>query len=155
MVPSSVRRVAAVVLVASALGLGACSEGSAPTAAEYVAAADRVCQSAADTLTELEQEYDVAAWEAAATGESNLEVDRPERWVRSTIVPQYRSMLGGLMGLPAPDGDAAYLTDLYGDLDLKIKDLHQRPAQGRALIRDDAELQQRFESYGMEICGSV
>ncbi len=154
MAPSSAPPVAAVAL-ALGLVLGACTQATGPSPAEYVAAADGVCQAASDKLAELEQEYDVAAWESAATGEGNLDVDRPERWVRGTIIPQYRSMLGGLLRLPAPDGDAAYLRDLYGDLDGRIRDLNLRPSQGRALIRDDVELQRRFESYGMEVCGTV
>lgn len=154
MVPSSLRRALAVAVLAG-LTLGACSESSSPTAAEYVGVADEFCKSVDDRLADIEKDYDVATYEAAATGENNPNVDRPERWFRSKIIPQYQSMLDGLRGIQPPEDDIAYLTDLYQDLDLRIQDLNLRPSEGRDFIRQDELLRNRFESYGMEVCGTV
>lgn len=150
----SVRRALALAVLAG-VTLGACSDSSGPTAAEYVQAADGLCQSIDDQLTEVEKDYDVAAYEAAASGEGDLNVDRPERWFRAKVLPKYQSMLGGLRSIQPPDDDIAYLADLYQDLDLKLKELNLRPSEGRDYIRDDVELQNRFESYGMTVCGTV
>lgn len=147
-----VRHLFAVVAL-PALLLGACSEEVAgPTQEQYAASADGVCKATDDKIAALYEERDLATWVAAEEGESYTYGDRPERWVRAKLVPEYRRMSGGLKSLAAPDGDAAYLRDLYADLDARIEVLHRRPSDGRDAIRADTELQDRFTSYGMEVC---
>lgn len=149
------RRLALVALpVALVVGAG-CTEASAPSQEEYTAAADAVCAASSDKLAQLEEDYAEETREAQETGESSLNVDRPERWMRARIVPEYERMSGNLKSIPAPDGDVAYLSDLYADLDRRIAVLHIRPSGGRDIVRDDEDMQRRFRSYGMEVCGRV
>lgn len=144
----------AAVPVALVIGAG-CAEATAPSQEEYTAAADAVCTGSGDKLAQLEDDYAAEALEAQETGESSLNVDRPERWMRARIVPEYERMSANLRSIPAPDGDVAYLGDLYSDLDRLIADLHSRPSRGRDIVRADEDLQRRFTSYGMEVCGTV
>ena len=141
---------ASVVLLASG-----CSKGSGPTQEQYASMADSVCTASDERMDELRKSYDESVYEAALTGEESTYVARPERWLRARIIPAYESMSGQLRGLRPPDDDAQYLADLYADLDLLIKDLNQRPSQGRELISEDERLRDRFASYGMEVCGTV
>ncbi len=132
-----------------------CSREAAPTQAEYAAMADSVCTSRDEKMNDLQARYDESVYTAAITGESSANVARPERWMRAEIVPEYWGMSSQLKSIPPPSGDANYLGDLYSDLDRLIVDLNSRPSRGRALISEDAELRQRFASYGMKVCGTV
>jgi hypothetical protein len=153
--PLRLRLVALAVPAVLLAGVGCSQASGGPTQDQYVAAADGVCQSAGERFTELEEEFRVETWEAAVAGESNITLERPERWVRVKVVPQYESMSAGLKGIPPPEGDGAYLSDLYADLDARIETLHRRPSDGRQVVNEDTLLQERFRSYGMEICGTV
>lgn len=137
------------------LFVASCSQAAPPSQAEYVATADRVCESVGDRIEDLEEEQEERIEERDRTGKPSAYADRPERWLRARIVPQYESMSNQLKGLAAPDGDHIYLRDLYSDLDRRIEDLHTRPSKGRDLIRLDERLRDRFESYGMRVCGTV
>lgn len=114
--------------------------------------ADDVCDSADENLDELFMEQSVEELRATTTDEAPVYVERPERWVRAKVVPAYESLSNRLKGLPRPEGDAAYLSDLYADLDARIEVLHRRPSDGRGVIESDDLLRDRFESYGMESC---
>ena len=149
---SPVRRLLLALVVPSLLAVAACSEATGPTQEQYAAMADRVCETTEEKLTELDAEYDAMKWDVASNGEENAYVDRPERWVRAKIVPQYERMASSLKGIPRPEGDATYLSDLYSDLDQRIEVLQIRPSDGRAVIEDDDQLRQRFASYGIEKC---
>lgn len=142
-----------------ALGLAVvavgCSKGTAPSQGQYVATADGVCEAQDERMDDLQRRYDESRAKAAMTGEESANVARPERWMRAEIIPEYETMSGQLKSIRPPSGDATYLGDLYSDLDRLIVDLRSRPSRGRALISEDAELRQRFASYGMEICGTV
>ena len=138
-----------------ALVSGACAKTPAPSQEQYVAAADSVCNARDEKMDQLKEQYDVAVYEAAITGEESANVARPERWMRAEIIPEYQGMAGQLKGMRPPDGDHQYLADLYSDLDRLITDLHSRPSRGRELISEDQNLRHRFESYGMKVCGTV
>jgi len=146
------RLLPALVLPAVLLAATGCSEAAGPTQEQYAAAADGVCEATDEKLEELGEERDVAAWESASAGEGNTYVERPERWVRAKVVPEYERMSSRLKGMQPPDGDRAYLADLYADLDARIEVLHNRPSDGRAAIDGDARLRERFASYGMDEC---
>ena len=125
-----------------------CSEASGPTQEQYASAADGVCKDADKRINDLYKEQ----WEATAAGEQSTYVERPDRWMRSKVVPEYERLSSRLKGIRPPDGDTAYLSDLYSDLDARIEVLHNRPGDGRAVVDDDALLRDRFEAYGMEKC---
>ncbi|HEV7722196.1 MAG TPA: hypothetical protein VGO60_12975 [Iamia sp.] len=148
-------RLIALALPVVLLAAAACSKAAAPSQEQYASMADSVCESTGEKLTDLEEQYDVEKYEAAATGESTITLDRPERWMRVKIVPQYERMSSSLKGIPPPEGDGTYLSDLYADLDERIETLHRRPSDGRDVVRKDTLLQQRFRSYGMETCGTI
>jgi hypothetical protein len=135
-----------------AVALPACSESAAPTKDQYVSMANSVCAGTAEKLDELFEDYEVAKYEAAASGESSTYVDRPDRWMRAKIIPEYERMSGNLKGIQPPDGDGAYVADIYADLDRRIEVLHNHPGEGRAVIEADAGLRTRFASYGIEGC---
>ncbi len=67
-------------------------------------------------------------------------------------MPEDEGLSARLKGVRRPDGDAAYLSDLYADLVTRIEVLHNRPGDGRVVVDGDARLRERFESYGMEKC---
>lgn len=139
------RLVVCAALVAAGSGCARLQGGGAtPTKAEYVAAADQVCAEAETAIDEVE----VEAME-------NPDPARDQRWVRAELVPAYRGMVGALRGIPPPDTDGAYLADLYDDLDHAIEILRQSPSLGRARVRDDTDIRNRFSSYGMKVCGRV
>lgn len=141
--------------VAVSVLAASCAETPPPSQAEYAASADRVCESVEERIEELEEEQEDRIEERQRTGRPSAYADRPERWLRARIVPQYESMSNQLKGLTAPDGDHAYLRDLYADLDRLIEHLNVRPSEGRSLIRLDERLRDRFASYGMHVCGTV
>jgi hypothetical protein len=134
------------------LAAPACSEPDRPSQEQYASMADGVCKATDEKLTELYEAYEVAKYEAAASGESTTYVDRPDRWVRAKVIPEYERMANGLRGIPPPDGDDAYVADIYADLDKRIEVLHNHPGDGRAVIDDDPGLRTRFEGYGIEQC---
>lgn len=139
--------------VAAVLVVGACSDASGPSQEQYAAMADDVCKDGKEKVDELYMAQAVDEMEAAADGgDASVYVDRPERWVRAKVVPEYEKLSSALKSIPAPEGDAAYLGDLYGDLDQRIEVLHSRPGDGRAVIEADELLRDRFTSYGMEEC---
>ncbi len=159
--PSSVRRgrrgslrSLVVVLALSALGVGCAPAAPAPTQAEYVAVADLVCEATGERLDEAEEELLVELEEEKADGGSLL-AQRPDRWTRAETVPAYRDLEGSLRGIQPPDDDGTYLSDLYDDLHRRIEELRLSPGKGRDLIRGDDALRTRFETYGMEVCGTV
>ena len=78
---------------------------------------------------------------------------RPDRWVRSQVVPAYEDMAGRLRGIRPPDGDATYLAGIYEDLAHRIEILRLTPGGGRDVVRADEDLRRRFASYGMEAAG--
>jgi len=154
--PPLALRLVALALPVALLGLAGCGASAAgPTQEQYAAMADGVCQGTGEKLTQLEEQFQIDTWEAAEEGESNIVLERPERWMRVKIVPQYENMSGTLKSIQPPDGDGAYLADLYSDLDARIETLHRRPSDGRDVVRKDKLLQDRFRSYGMEVCGTV
>jgi hypothetical protein len=151
--PPRLRLALAPLLLATLVSGAACSSGGGgPTQDQYAAVADELCAGTEERLAELQQQHDEEVYIAAATGESGTYVDRPERWVRAKIVPEYRKLSGNLKGIQPPDGDVAYLTDLYADLDARIETLHRRPGDGRAVINGDSLLKERFASYGITEC---
>ncbi|HEX7131285.1 MAG TPA: hypothetical protein VF228_01845 [Iamia sp.] len=143
-------------LTLAVLAVAGCSKSAGPSQEQYVAVADDVCASTEKRLEELQEAHDADLYEAAATGESGIYVDRPDRWVRAKVVPAYQGMSNGLKGIQPPDGDTAYLTDLYADLDEHIESIHLNPSaeEGKALRTPDTRLTDRFASYGMEVCGT-
>lgn len=153
-------RPATVVALVVALTLGSvagCASSTGPSQAEYVAAADEVCQSVDDRLADLEETYeeDLRGGDDAASDAAPAVDPRPERWVRARVIPQYKRLDGGLRGITPPGDDARYLADVYDDLTALIAELNLRPGQGRDLIREDEELRTRFSTYGMKVCGRV
>lgn len=141
---SASRLVPALAVVAVLLG-GACSRGAAPPSqADYVAAADAACERRGEAIDELEEEV-------LADPDHN----RPERWIRADLVPEYRKLSNELRSLAPPSGDATYLSGIYADFDRRVNWLFSRPSEGRAAVRDDERLQLRFAQYGMEVCGTV
>ncbi len=153
--PAAPRPVPVVTLVV-ALALGSvagCASSSGPSQAEYVAAADGICQSTDDQLADLEETYQE---ELRGGDDAAPAVDpRPERWVRARVIPQYKRLDGGLRGITPPGDDASYLADVCDDLTALIEELNLRPGQGRDLIREDEELRTRFATYGMKVCGRI
>jgi len=147
----TLRRLSAVVAGVVVLAAGACSDAAGPTKEQYVAMADDVCQETGEALDELYMDHAVDEL-LAASGEENVYVDRPERWVRAKVVPEYEGLVNRLRGIPPPDGDAAYLSDLYGDLEVRVELLHNRPSDGRQVVEADPQVRDRFTSYGMEAC---
>lgn len=137
------------------MGTGCVLGVKTPDKAAYVQAADDVCQTAKDDLED--EEKDLAEQEKAGQidGEVTLDVARHDRWVRSKIVPIYQRMENELRGLVPPEGDGAYLGDIYDDMGRLITQLNSTPAEGRDLLRQDKELIRRFDTYGMEVCGRV
>lgn len=146
------RLLLAAVSTALLVAPGCAQKASGPSQEAYVAAADGACEAADQKIEDLYHELAVATWDAAAAGESYTYADRPDRWVRAKLVREYRNLSGSLKGIPRPDGDATYLSDLYADLDARIAVLHRRPGDGRDAIRADAQLKDRFASYGMDVC---
>lgn len=131
----------------------ACSDPAGPSQEEYVAMADGVCKDAKERIDTLYMDYAVEQVEAAAgTVDDSVYLDRPERWVRVKVVSAYKGMAGALKGIQPPDSDAAYLSDLYADLDATISTLHRRPGDGRAAIETNALVRDRFTSYGITEC---
>lgn len=131
-------------LLAGTLAIGCSRVSPGPTQAQYVAVADQVCeahQAEIDTVVKEER--------------SEPDPARTERWIRADLVPEYRKMADALRGIRPPEGDEAYLADLYGDLAHQIDLLHSRPSEGRALVQEDEDLRRRFSSYGMKVCGRV
>lgn len=151
---SPVRRRLVALLVPALLVVvaSACSQGAAPSKDQYIAMANSVCEATSEKIDELYEAYEVAKYEAAATGESPTYVDRPDRWIRAKIVPEYERMSGNLKGIKPPDGDAAYVADIYADLDRQIRFTHDVPSYGRTAVESDRGLRTRFESYGIESC---
>lgn len=145
---SPVRRLLPLLVPVALLAATGCSEAAGPTQEQYASAADGVCKDAAKRIDELYAEQ----WEATAAGESSTYVDRPERWMRSKVVPEYERMSSRLKGIQPPDGDLAYVADLYSDLDARIEVLHNRPGDGREVVDRDELLRDRFEAYGIEQC---
>ncbi len=150
---SSVRRLLLALLGTTLLlGASACSEASGPTQEQYAAMADDVCEAAGEEIDEVYMDRAVDELLAPMAEEGNVYLDRPERWVRAKVVPEYESLLGRLKAIPPPDGDATYLSDLYADLDARIGVLQARPSDGRAVVESDAQLRDRFVTYGIETC---
>lgn len=147
------RRVALAAVVAVA-AVGCAPDVPAPTQAQYVARADDVCQQTDDRLEELQEAYDEDLEEEAAEGGSGVD-QRPGRWIRARVVPQYKKMDQTLRGIPAPEDDGPYLQDLYDDLSRAVEELRLGPSKGRDFVREDTELRNRFATYGMEVCGEV
>lgn len=147
-----VRRLLVVAVVPTLLAVAGCSGSSGPSQEQYAAAAEGVCKASGEKLDELYMAQAIAEMEAATGGESTTYVDRPERWVRAKIVPEYERLANSLKGIQRPDGDAAYLSDLLADLDRQIEQLQLEPSGGRATIEADEGLRDRFESYGIEGC---
>jgi hypothetical protein len=145
---SPVRRLLPLLVPVALLAATGCSKASGPTQEQYASAADGVCKDSAKRIDELYAEL----WEATAAGESSTYVDRPERWMRSKVVPEYERMSSRLKGIQPPDGDLAYVADLYSDLDARIEVLHNRPGDGRDVVDGDKLLRDRFEAYGIEWC---
>lgn len=154
---SPVRRVAPILLVpallAAAAGCG--GGGGGPTKAEYAAVADGICADAGKKVDDVYMDLAVDQLLAPMTGEESVYFERDDRFVRAKVVPVYEGMSNNLKGIQPPDGDGAYLTDLYADLDKVIQSLHRVPSSGRAVIEQDQQVRDRFESYGMETCPPV
>jgi len=133
----------------------ACVDQPAPDKAAYVEAADDICDEADDDIEdEIEDLLDEIA--AAREGEeATLNVTRRERWTRSKIIPIYERMDSRLRSLRPPEGDHAYLGDVYDDLSRLIVEFNSKPSRGRAVVRDDEDLRNRFEANGMRVCGRV
>ena len=149
------RSVAVAVVLGLAVGAAACSSGpAAPTQGEYAAQADSLCQATEDTLTTMEEERVEDLQADAAEGGSGID-PRPDRWMRARVVPEYRELDGNLRSLRPPEGDEAYISDLYDDLTRQIDLLMASPSGGRDTIREHAELRKRFAAYGMKECGRV
>ena len=154
--PAIPRARAAVVLVAGLVVVAVgCSKPATPSQGQYAAMADGVCQARDEKMDDLKDRYDESVATASITGDESANVARPERWVRAEIIPEYEAMSGQLKSIRPPAGDGDYLGDLYSDLDRLIVDLNSRPSRGRELISENTQLRGRFESYGMEICGTV
>jgi hypothetical protein len=131
----------------------ACSDAAGPSKEEYAAMADGVCKDAGEQIDALYMDYAVEQFELSqGMADDSIWLDRPERWVRVKVVAKYESMSGALKGIQPPDGDGAYLSDLYADLDARIATLHRRPGDGRAVIETDTQVRDRFESYGITEC---
>jgi hypothetical protein len=140
---------------AVALAATACSESAAPSKEQYASMATDVCTSADEEIDAVYMDQAVDELLATTTEEGidqDVYLERPERWVRAKVVPEYESLAGRLKSIPPPDGDRAYLGDLYSDLDARIEILHRRPSDGRAVVEADEQLRSRFESYGIEDC---
>lgn len=153
---AALRRCLALLVVLAVAGTAsACSrQADPPTQGEYVARADDICESTDERIEELQRDYELNRLEAAAKGESS-EDQRPDRWMRAKIVPEYESLDSQLRGIRPPEDDATYLSDLYDDLSSRIEELRLSPTGGRDTIREDAELRKRFATYGMKVCGRV
>ena len=151
---SPVRRLLlALVVPAVLVGAAGCSEGGGPTQEQYASMADDVCEDAKEDIDGVYMDQAVEELRASLAGEGTpVYVDRPDRWVRAKVVPAYERLSSRLKSIPPPDGDVAYLSDLYGDLDARIEVLHRRPGDGRAAVEADTLLRDRFASYGMETC---
>lgn len=147
-------RLSLLVLPVLLAGVG-CSKAAGPTQEEYVAVADGMCKGTGDKLDEIYMDQAVDNLKVFTGGESGIYTDRPETWVRSKVVPQYRNLSSSLKSIQPPDGDLTYLSDLYSDLDALIDSLHRVPAGGREVIEKDEKLRDRFQSYGMEECPPV
>lgn len=147
------RRIALAAAVVAAVS--ACAGPEQPDKAAYVAAADKVCDDAGEDIDEETTEYELEVLDTSNDDDVSLNVAREERWTRTKIIPIYKDMDSSLRSLTPPEGDSAYLGDLYNDLSRLIVEFNSRPSQGRDIIREDERLRQRFESYGMDVCGTV
>lgn len=134
----------AAAVVAGAALTSCVAGGGGPTQSQYIAVADSICETHKEEIAEIER-----------TNVEEPNQNRPDRWIRAELVPQYRAMLGQLRGIRPPDGDAQYLTGLYADLEHEVSLLQVRPSDGPARIRSNEDLRRRFASYGMKVCGRV
>lgn len=117
-----------------------------------MARADDLCEATDERLEQLERDRALDRSTEAAQGS---EVQRPARWMRAEIVPEYEELDQSLRAIRPPEDDATYLSDLYDDLSSRIEELRLSPAGGRDIIRENAELRKRFATYGMKVCGRV
>ena len=145
----------ATALVMLALTVACTKSAPAPTPESYAATADRVCEQTDERLVELEEDRLVGLAEQRSEEPAAPVDPRPDRWVRSEVVPAYEDMVGRLRSIRPPDDDATYLAGIYEDLAHRIEILRLTPGGGRDVVRADEDLRSRFASYGMEVCGTV
>jgi hypothetical protein len=130
--------VTALVLVAG------CSKDSAPTQAQYAAAADGVCKVAHDDLAAQTKEH----------RKKNPDGGANQRFVRATFIPRLKGMTGELRGIPAPETDGAYLADVYSSYDHALDLLYSDPL-GDTSDRAGEAAESRMKSYGMAECAKA
>lgn len=148
-------QVLATALALLALTVSCSRSAPAPTTEAYAAAADRVCEEADERLAELEEDRLVELAEQRSEEPGEPVDQRPDRWVRSRVVPAYEEMAGRLRGIRPPEGDGPYVAGIYDDLDRRVELLRLTPSGGRDVVRADEDLRSRFAAYGMEVCGTV
>jgi hypothetical protein len=135
------------VALASVLALAACgssSKNDAPSKAEYIASADKICKAGntvinglSAKLTNKSTAADLAAFKAAA-------------------VPSLRGQVKSLRALKPPAGDAAKLKAIYDQVDAAAGQLDATaPADIPAFFQSDpfAAPNKAAMDYGMKECG--
>jgi hypothetical protein len=121
-----------------------CSKESPPTKEQYSAVADGVCGAAHDDLAAKTKAHLAEGPDGGAN----------QRFVRATVIPALKSMTGSLRGIPAPENDGTYLSDVYSSYDHALDILYTDPLGKSADTATDA-VEARLASYGMKACSTA
>lgn len=155
------RKLAGVVLLVAGLASGCGGDdkqattdpGTGPTLtkAQYVTAADKVCQATTDKITAAAENLRESA---KKTG--TIPIPEVTKFLTKTSLPAYEAMLGELRGLTPPKGDEktidGLIAALAGAIDTAKADPVKYSRNGAPDPFDDANA--RAINYGMKVCGS-
>ncbi len=153
---------AAVTLLVGALAVAGCGGGDDDkttttgggaelTKAQYVAAADKVCQATTDKITAAATKL-----RASAGKTGTIAVPQVTKFLTETSLPAYEAMLEDLRKLSPPKQDQktidGYIAALAGAIDTAKADTTKYSKNGAPDPFDNANA--RAIDYGMKACGS-
>jgi hypothetical protein len=160
----SLRRAAAVALLTGAVAVAGCgggdgkatattppTTGTAPTKAQYISAAEKICKATADKIAAA-----ATTLRASADKTGTLPVAKVTSFLTKTSLPAYDAMLDDLRALTPPKGDEktidGYIAALAGAIDTAKADPVRYSKNGAPDPFDAAN--SRAIDYGMKVCGS-
>ena len=120
----------------------------APTKAEYVQQADRICTQGDNAMSrEAEQRFGDVQGEPSQA--------QIEEFANDIVIPNIEDQIAQLRELTPPEGDEETVNEIYDKADEAIADLKDDP---RGVVEDDAgpfkEANQLAQDYGLKVCGA-